>query len=73
MAQAYEPFLQKILTDFSKYRYLWDKFIISSAWIDAIFSLAKTSNRMGVNCLPVFREQGLFIKSGVHPSLSEVL
>jgi hypothetical protein len=73
MAQAYEPFLQKIIADFSKYRYLWDKFVTSSAWIDAIFSLAKTSLRMGISCLPVFREEKILVKSGVHPSLSEVL
>jgi DNA mismatch repair protein MSH6 len=52
MAQAYEPFLQKLLKDFSKYRGLWDRFIRSSAWVDALMSLAETTRRMGLKCLP---------------------
>ena len=73
MAQAYEPFLQKILHEFCRYRYLWDTFLTSSAWVDALLSLARASSNMGVRCLPVFREQGLLIKAAVHPSLSQVL
>jgi len=73
MAQAYEPFLQKVLSKFSSYRYLWDRFVTSSAWVDGLLSLAKASSRMGVRCVPVFREQGVVIRSAVHPSLSEVI
>ena len=73
MAKAYEPFLQKLLHDFCKFRGLWDKYVQSSAWIDGLMSLAETSRRMPVKCLPKFRENGVKIISAVHPSLTEVL
>lgn len=55
MAQAYEPFLQRLLHEFSRYRGLWDKYVKSSAWVDALMSLAQTSKRMGLRCVPQFR------------------
>lgn len=73
MAFAYEPFLQQLLMEFSKFRGLWDRYVQSSAWVDALMSLAQASKRMGVRCLPQFKEKGLSIIGATHPSLTEVL
>ena len=69
MAQAYEPFLQKLIGDFSRFRGLWDRYVQSSAWIDALLSLAQTSKNMPMKCLPKFKEQGVKITKAFHPSL----
>jgi DNA mismatch repair ATPase MutS len=36
-------------------------------------SLAEASRKMGVRCIPQFREKGITIKGAIHPSLSEVM
>ena len=73
MAQSYEPFLQKLLKHFSHFRGLWDKLVKSSAWMDALMSLADASKRMDLKCLPEFRQEGLRIKGATHPILTDFL
>lgn len=72
IAQSYEPFLQDIVDQFCRFKFLWNIYIRSMSNLDVLMALAKSAEKMPVKCLPIFVPAGMKIANGYHPNLLAV-
>lgn len=73
MAEAYEPFLNRMVLEFCKFKYIWDLYVNNISQLDVLISMAKVSLKMAPRCLPKFTDSGISIVDGLHVGLFQVL
>lgn len=66
------PFLNQLIKDFSKHKFMWSQFCETISELDVLCALAEVSNSMEIRCAPEFINEGLAYEDGVHVGLEQM-